>query len=294
MLELNNALDLIVKNIDARLKEYGFSVIYPDGVRPGQTPVTKTGDKSVIRLKGNAGRIKIEYCDGKLALFCATAADEELSEEEMPRVSLTLLELDSYDERDLKYIYEEYNETLTQYFGIKPKQTGKQRLPAAVSKAAAKSGALSYDLTTLGLRFVKIYPELMDEYTANIAKYEEFLAEEFFVEHGNKLVLDTIRENDKIKMRRLFNLLNEIYEDGTNETQSLIAVTIFGQLYSEPELAERALDAMSETMRGPVSKVIEYLSSAKSKGAKMRLQNPPPYKPPKKQRQSIMSKLTGM
>ena len=57
-----------------------------------------------------------------------------------------------------------------------------------------KNGTLSYDANTLGDRFTKLYPELRDEYKSNIELYDEFLAEDFFINHGNAIVLRTINK----------------------------------------------------------------------------------------------------
>ncbi len=292
MLELNYAFNLIIKNQETRMKEYGFALDNPNSVRPPEVPVLADGKKSYIFYRGPKGRVKIEYDDGKLALYCV-GVDDSISEEDMPRASLTLLPLDLYDERDLKYIFDEYAETLDGYYGNK-KTVGSKKLPVPVSKGAAKSGALSYDTNTLGNRFASIYPELKDAYRQNHEKYGEFLCEEFFIETANQLIIDTLRENNKIKVRKLFNLLNDIYEDGTNETQSVIAVTILGELYKEPELFEIAKEYMSDTMLGPVTEVVKYLSSNKSKGARIRLSAPPPYKPPKQKKESQLMKMLGM
>ena len=294
MLELDNALGLIIKGIDATVSEFGFKVEYPEGVRPPELPKAVEGDKTVIMYRGEKGRIRIEYSEGRLALFCAGTEDASLPDDGLTRTSLSLLELDTFDERDIKYILEEYAETITTAFGSKKAQ-GKQKLPTPVSKSAAKSGALSYDLVTLGSRFVGIYQQLKEPYKKNIETYGEFLAEEFFEDYGCREVVGTLRSGDKVQIRKLFNLLNDIYEDGTNETQGLIAVTLLGQLYTEPELFELAKDYMSETMAPPVEEVVKYLASGKSKGAKMRLKNPPAYKPPKKKKQKgMLSQMLGM
>ena len=92
-------------------------------------------------------------------------------------------------------------------------------------------------------------------------------------------------------MRKLFNLLNEIYDDGTNEIQDIIVVTILGQLNNDQELLANCVDYMSVDMTSPVIQVNKYL--AKSKSARMRLENPPKYKPKKKKRKSVFSTLTN-
>lgn len=293
MLELDYAFNLIIKALAQRTDELGFKLDYPEGVRPPEVPIFEDGKAKYIIYRGEKGRVKIEYSESRIAFYC-TSSDDECSDSDMPRVSLSLLELDTYDERDLRYIFDEYLQSLDTYYGTTKARTGKTKLPTPVSKSAAKTGALSYDPLTLGNRFVGAYQEYKDAYRENIEKYGEFLAEEFFIEHGNKAVLETIKENNKVKMRKLFNLLNEIYEDGTNETQSLIAVTILGELYKEPELFSRAKEHMNEDMAETVQQVVNFLSSGKSKGARMRLTNPPPYKPPKKKRENPLMKMMGM
>lgn len=292
MLELNYALNLIMKGIDSTVTEAGFSVEYPEGVKKPDLPIRTEGQKSIIMYRGEKGRIRIEFENNKLALFIARADEGDAPDDDMPRISLSLLELESFDERDLKYIFEEYIETIEKNFSNKSSLSGK-KLPTPVSRSQAKSGALSYDANTLGSRFTTIYPELRDEYKNNIDTYGEFLAEDFFVNHGNAKVIETLRQNDKIKMRQLFKLLNDIYEDGTNDTQSLVGVTILGvSIADNPELLENAQEYFSDTMREPVTEIINFLK--KSKGARMRLENPPVYKPKKEKKKSTFSSMLGM
>ena len=291
MLELNYALEHIMKGIDETVTEYGFRPEYPDGVFPPQLPIEKDGEKSVIMYRSERGRIRIEHLGDKLSLFCAKA-DDEAPDDDMKRASLSLLDLENFNDKDLKYIYEEYIETFQKLFSQKNAGAGK-KMPTPVSRTQAKSGALAYDANTLGSRFTTIYPELRDEYKNNLELYGEFLAEDFFVNHGNKYVIETIKENDKIKMRKLFNLLNDIYEDGTNDTQSLVAVTILGSsLAANPELIDIAKEHFSDTMMEPVCEIISYLR--KSKSARMRLENPPLYKPQKQKKKGMFASMLGM
>lgn len=292
MLELNNAIEIILKGVEGPLTNYGFSVEYPEGVRPPELPVETVGKKSVIMYRGEKGRVRMELDGDKLALFCARADESDTPDDDMRRVSLSLLDLETFNEKDLKYIYEEYNETFEKTFSGKSQHSGK-KMPTPVSRTQAKNGTLAYDANTLGSRFTTIYPELRDEYKNNVDTYGEFLAEDFFVNHGNAIVAQIIRENDKIKMRKLFNLLNDIYEDGTNDTQSLVAVTILGcTLADDPELFENARNYFSDTMSEPVTEIVSYLS--KSKSARMRLEHPPVYKPKKKNKKGLFSSMMGM
>lgn len=292
MLEKSYALNLVIKGIEGAMKNVGLEVEYPEGIRPPELPVTEKGNKTIIMYRGEKGRARIEHEGDKLAFFVATADESDAPDDDMRRASLSLLDLETFDERDLKYIFEEYIETIEKTFGGKQSTSGK-KLPTPVSRTQAKNGTLSYDANTLGDRFTKIFPELREEYRRNIETYDEFLAEDFFVNHGNALVLETIKENDKMKMRQLFKLLNDIYEDGTNDTQSLVAVTIIGVTISDNmELLKNCEEYFSDTMREPVTEVITYLS--KSKGAKMRLEHPPIYKPQKEKKKGMFASMMGM
>ena len=123
-----------------------------------------------------------------------------------------------------------------------------------------------------------------DAYKANLAQYDEFLAEEFFVNYGTPRVIEAIKENKPATMKKLFQTLNEIYEDGTNDTQSLIAVTILGAMNNDQILLARCVDYMSETMAPPVIEVNKFLATRKGQKAQEKMQNPPPYKPKKKKK----------
>ncbi len=292
MLELNNALELIIKGIGAKTEELGFRPEYPNGVFPPQLPVEESNGKSIIMYRGENGRIRLEYDNGKLGLFCAKADEEDAPDDDMKRASLSLLDLETFNEKDIKYICQEYCETFDKLFSHKPAHSGK-KAPTPVSRTQAKSGVLAYDANTLGSRFTTVYPELRDEYKNNLDQYGEFLAEDFFTKHGNAVVIDTIRENNPAKMKKLFKLLNDIYEDGTNDTQSIVAVTILGcSLADNPDLVDIAKEHFSETMQEPVCEIIKYLQ--KSKSARLRLENPPVYKPKKEKKKGMMASMLGM
>ncbi len=292
MLELNNALELIIKGIGDKTTEYGFRPEYPDGVFPPALPVEEVNGKSIIMYRSERGRIRLEYENGKLGLFCAKENQADTPDDDMPRASLSLLDLETFNEKDIKYICQEYNETFEKLFSHKPAHSGK-KAPTPVSRSQAKSGVLAYDANTLGSRFTTVYPELREQYKANLEDYGEFLAEDFFTKYGNAAVVDTIRENDPAKMKKLFKLLNDIYEDGTNDTQSIVAVTILGcSLADNPELVDAAKEHFSETMNEPVCEIIKYLQ--KSKSARMRLENPPLYKPKKEKKKGMMASMLGM
>ena len=280
----------INSGLNEALKDCGFTAVIPEGVEKGELPAVTDSGRITIEYKGENKALKLEHFNNKISILGASKEGEIISSD-FSQISLSLLDAETADSKDVKYIVNEFSETLVEYFGAQAKKPVKAKLPTPVSKAAAKSGSVSYDPNTLANRFTTIYTDLRDEYKANCEKYGQFLPEEFFINHGTPAVLETIKENNPAKMKRLFNLLNEIYEDGTNETQSLIAVTILGAMNNDQEMLAACVDYMSDDMMSPVINVNKYLASSSGKGAKMRLANPPQYKPKKAKKKGMMSML---
>lgn len=292
MADINSVLLSIVNGLGATLTECGFTAVIPDGVEKGALNATNHGGKITVEFKGEGKALRLEHFDNRLALLAAVK-DGEITDGDFSQLSLSLLDAGQADDKDVKYITNEFGETISEKFAPGSAKAAKAKLPPPVSKAAAKSGAMAYDANTLANRLTTIYSELRGEYKANCERYGEFLAEEFFVNYGTPAVIATIKKNDKQEMKRLFNLLNEIYDDGTNDIQSLIAVTILGALDNDRELLANCVDYMSADLCPTVIQVNKYLASSGGKGAKMRLENPPKYKP-KKKKKSIIGSSLGM
>jgi hypothetical protein len=292
MADIYVALAEITNGLSDTMKECGFTVVVPEGAEKGELPAVTDSGRIIIRYKGENKALKIEHFNEKLTLYGASK-EGDILDSDYSRLSASLLDEENCDAKGVRYVVSEFSETIVETFGTKAVKPLKTKLPPPVSKAQAKSGAVSYDPNTLGNRFTAVYPELRDEYKANCEKYGQFLPEEFFTKYGTPAVLETIKENNPQKMKKLFNLLNDIYEDGTNETQSLIVVTILGQMNNDQEMLAACVDYMSDDMMSPVINVNKLLGSGSGKSIKMRLANPPKYKPSKdkKNKKGVMNRL---
>ncbi|MBQ8784071.1 MAG: hypothetical protein IJZ57_09935 [Clostridia bacterium] len=288
-MEIIEALGQIIKNMTATADNLGFSVVVPSGIEKGEIPVSVANGKYTVAFTGDKGSFKIDVVDGKVYLKCAASQYKDAVEEDYAQSSTSLFENDDLSEKDLRSMANEFNETIEKVYSKNQKKQ-QSKLPNPVSKTAAKNGSAYFDSNTLGSRIAHMYPEVKDAYKANIERYGEFLPEDFFVNHGNKFIEATIRQNDPTKMRKLFNCLNEIYNDGTNEVQGVIVVTILGSLAQEEELLANCIDYM-EDMALSVVEVSKQLKHSKSLRAK--LENPPKYKPKKQKRQRFMPGQLG-
>lgn len=259
-----------------------------DGLSENLTKLgfTKCAEEEfVTRYQCEKGVVAVMQNDNIISLM--GGEDLENVNDTPTKLAASLLE-ENADARDVKYVINEFVDTLQAKYGQKKaiqKKAQNNKGPQTVSKAAVKNGSF-YDTNTLASKLCLVFPELREPYKAMLAEYGEFYAEEFFSKYGTEKVISAIKENNAATMKKLFQVLNEIYEDGTNETQSVIAVTILGELNNDQILLARCVDYMSTTMAPPVIEVNKYLASMGGKKAKKGLLNPPAYKPKKKKKQS--------
>ncbi len=275
MLERKEALNLILKGCNEKFTDNGFELV---------TSATEEGETAFADFKKGDLTLRLLSHDNLLDVM------EKVEDGEFVKTESNLLDLDSFEERDIKSLCNEIVDTVATSHGKKAKQAAK-KAPHTISKSAAKNGA-AYDANTLASRIATLYPELKDAYKDNFQRYDEFLGEDFFVNHANKFIMGTIRSNDTQQLKKLFKILSDIYENGSNDVQDLVVVTILGEIDNDKELLEKcrqyiADDDFYETLVA----VNAYLATSAGKKAKALLENPPAYKPPKKKKGGMMSSL---
>lgn len=275
-MELKEALNIIDKNLAAVNEELGFSKS-----DESDNTVTYSGAKGIYRITHDAA-------SSILTFECAY--EDNGKETEFKTLSRSLFDLSNIDEKDARSAANEARDEIEHLFKKKKKvDLEKVKMPKAVSRTKAKNGIISYDIDSLANRFGTLYPEMKNEIKLNIATYGEFLPETFFMEHGTPKVLDVIKNGSAAEQKKLFKLLGEVFEDGTNEVQDVIAVTILGEMKNDPEMMAVADKYMTEYMAGPVHE-INRLTAKKNKFTK-KLNNPPVYKPKKNKKFSMANTL---
>ncbi len=277
MFERTQALSLIMKGCTENFEVNGFEVKTPS--------VVEDGEKAYFEIAKNSLLVRFLSYDNLLEM------SEQNGEEEFVKKAAFLLDLEEFDERDAKSLANEIKDSVDSYYGKKArKAAATAKTPATVSKTAVKNG-MSYDANTLASRITGIYPELKDAYKENFQKYNEFLAEDFFVNHANAYIMETIRSDDAQKLKRLFKILSDTYENGTNAVQDLVVVTILGEIDNDKELLDKCCDEIKDDdFKETLIAVNNYLASSAGKKAKKLLENPPKYNP-KKEKKSFMSQM---
>ncbi|MCD7871767.1 MAG: hypothetical protein LUG21_00305, partial [Clostridiales bacterium] len=275
-MELVEAYRLIDKNLESCLKELGFSKM-----RTNDDTLTYKSSKGLFRIIYNSG-------DNILSLECSY--EDNGADTAFETVSKSLFEIDSVDEKDCRSAANEISDELISLFASKKKvDLDKIKMPKAVSRSKAKKGSISYDTDSLAHRFGGLYPDLKDDIKRNISDYGEFLPETFFEEIGTPRVISVIKNGSEAEQKKLFKMLCEVYEDGTNEVQDIIGVTILGEMKNDPQMMAVADKYMSDYMAGPVHEINKL--TAKSNKWTKKLKNPPAYKPKKKKTSVLQNAL---
>lgn len=266
MLDRNEAMKAIHKGCIEKFQSLGFAF---DEINEDESGVYAdfTKDDFTVRLLSH---------DNLLDIL------EKNADGEFSKASVNLLDLDDCDEKSLKSLCNEINDTVTESYGVKAVNKQSKKAPATVSRAAVRAG-MSYDPNTLANKILLVYPELKDAYKENIEKYGQFLCDDFFVNHGNKYILSTVKSGDAQMRKKLFKIFTDMYLDGTSETQNLICVTILGEIDNDPDMMEVCEKYITDKdFYDTLKAVNELLASNKGKRLKEKLKNPPKYKPEKK------------
>ena len=247
-------------------------------------------DDHCIAFAGDLGLYRIAHDGENKALAFDVSYEDRGADTEFETISKLLFEAGSVDDREVRSLSNEMLDEVESLFKVKKKvDLDKVKMPKSVSRTKAKNGVVSYDVDSLANRFGTLYPEFKDEIKRNVVKYGEFLPETFFTEHGNAKVLDVIQNGTAAEQKKLFKMLGEVFEDGTNEVQDIIGVTILGEMKNDPDMMAVADKYMTEYMAGPVHEINKI--TAKSNRYTKRLANPPAYKPKKKKSFSLANTL---
>ena len=275
--------ELILKELQPVFLQFAFSRVKNAG--------ESTNEGITTFYTSKKGTLKIDYSDNKIALY---SADGEYSAEndDYDRLTMSLLD-DESTLSDVKFIAADFAETIENRFGKKAAaRPGKQKIQT-VSKAAVKNGS-SYDSITLANKLALIFPEFKSVIKENVEKYDKFLAEDFFKNTATPVIIDEIKKKDPNMLRKIFGVLNEMYDDGTNQVQSLIVVSILGGLENNTTLIAELIDYMSPNMVPQVIEVNKYLATRAGKRAQDKLDNPLKYRcKKKKQGGGLLSSLMG-
>lgn len=268
MIPVKDALLTLIKSIDATMRAANFALTSAKAPEDTTEPITYAGEYGEVELKFEENLININ---------CKAEGTD------WKTVAMTLFDLndEEWDEKATKSAANVICEAVSKYYGTECIYAGKAAkttkkaevtpadvisIAAAVEKAKkTKKKDDSYDFITLATRMENIFQDLKGEMVNNISKYEIFLPEEYFETLITPRVIEAIKTKDKPVLKKLFNAFNTFYEEGDNDVQSLIVVSILGMnLAKDDSLLENCEMLMQEDLYNAVLPVVEYLKTGKT------------------------------
>lgn len=226
----------------------------------------------VLEVANGSGAVRVMWNLDTKDFGLEFSNDPEADPDTFSRVSLWRLNEETADTRDVKSIINDFDDAIRDRF-VKKVSTGSDgvKMPIPVSRSEVKNSGAHFDTNTLASRFATIYPDYKETIKENIATYGNLLADDFFSNHAAPKVLETVQKGTSQEIKKLINMFNELYDDGSTEVQQIICVTLLGQ-FSEDEKSLEKLDKyMSESLKKSVTNVNKYLSSGMGKKKRIKL-----------------------
>lgn len=284
------AVLILLKTIGGTMDAAGLSLTGPK--KPGE-------DDADITFSGDAGDATLKLEGNILQTLCRKKDTDDFK-----CVSQTLFdcETEDWDIKDTKSAANEVSESVASFFGTavvyetqENKANAKANTKSSKGKAqmtpeienfiaqgqkkkAKRESTITYEPENLANRMENIFPAIKGSIDKNIEKYEMFLPEEYFRENVTDKIIEAIKLEDKPILKKVFNAFNIFYDEGGNDVQSLIVVSILGiALSKEDGLVEKCENYMSETLYDALIPVIKYLKTGAGKRKLADLENPKPY-----------------
>ena len=258
--------------IESGLKECLDLAAFSPVIRNTEDEIIPEDDNNfkILEVANTVGAVRVMWDLNTKDFGLEFSDDPEADPSTFSRVSLWRLNEESSDVKDVKSIINDFDDAIREKFVKKVAVNADGvKMPIPVSRTEVKNSGASFDVNTLASRFSTIYPEYKAIVKENIATYgNNFLAEEFFSTKAAPKVLETIQYGTAQEIKKLVGMFNELYDDGSNEVQQIICVTLLGQFSQDAKAIEKLDQYMSDSLKKSVHNVFKYLSSGG--GAKKR------------------------
>lgn len=270
MIPTKDALQTLIKSVDGTMTAAKFALTSVKSPEDTAEPITYAGDYGEVELKFEENAINVN-CKAEGTDF--------------KTVAQTLFDLsdETWDDKATKSAANVICEAVSKYYGTECVYAGKTAKTAKESNVVDATAAVekskkskkektsdSYDIITLTNRMENIFQDLKGEMIKNIEKYDIFLPEEYFETLVTPRIVEAMKTNDRPVLKKVFNAFNTFYDEGDNDIQSLIVVSILGMSFANDEsLLKNCESLMAETLYDAVIPVITYLKTGK--GAKKRI-----------------------
>lgn len=191
---------------------------------------------------GEKKAFKVEYNEEK-QIFCLLAADVIAGEQGEFAVASSYLFDSTQRESDAVSVGIDFNDTLTTILGVNTRVVRRGGEVALPSKSAGDTA----DIGELANRILAIFPAYKDLYKERVAADGEFLYIDFFMETATKEIATLLDENNKKKLKKIYDTLNDLYVRGDRSVGNAIIVVILGgALKGDADKTAKMLEGLAD------------------------------------------------
>ena len=191
-------------------------------------------------FKNDKKSVKVQY-DESRQMYTLSAADvEDGNIGEYAEINAWLFD-DSQNAKDAASVGIDFTATLRKSLGIKVKRAG----GAEVELPTLSKGG-SVTITGFAKKMLDFFPVLKDEYKNHIAENGNFLYLNFFGEHLVPQLKSVLTSGNKKQIKKLFDLLDDLYVKGDKDTVNTIIAVLCGAAYND----EKVTNAVKEMLEG--------------------------------------------
>lgn len=273
MIPVKDALTSLIKLTDGTMQAAKLNITSSKTPEEAVEPIEYEGEYGKVRLEfdGNIINVKCK-AEGQEWKTCAETLFDPSEED--------------WDEKSTKSVANAICEAVATYYGTDLVFAGKvtktvnesnliEMTSGALKKSKKKDSGDAYDAVSLATRMENIFPDIKGEMIKNMEKFDQFLPEEYFESTVTPLIVEALRSNDRPVIKKVINTFNNFYNEGENDIQSLIVVSILGMAMSKEDgLLENCEKNLDENLRDALVPVITYLKSGAAKKKVASFENP--------------------
>lgn len=233
-LEKNTAFELVKGRVADVIREQGFTLKSDEVAdeQDGSRIALFVTEKKAVGIVWDAK--KKQY-----VLQIGTVTDGKV-DENWRTLALWLFDPQTQDDKDAKSIANDFEDSLRQ---LNPKNAPVKREPVQSKKS-------KITLNGMVENFVKLYPQYQDRLDAHIEHYGQLLPDTFIDEVVAEYMMSMLTQKKNAFIKKLFEFLNNHYNNGDDDVRSAIMVTLFRHLLDNEEAERLAQETyMSETLK---------------------------------------------
>lgn len=172
-------------------------------------------------------------------LKTAAVADGEIDEVNKT-ISTWLFDPQTHGEPDAKTVANDFEDSIREIY--------KKPMTKSQAKEAVKK-MRSNNMDSFIKRFLTAFPQYQEVYDANVEHYGELLPDTFLQDSMVSYMMEMLRQKKNAQLKKLFELLDEAYENGDATVRSAVSVTVLRNVLESEELTECAEGYMGAALQ---------------------------------------------